>query len=554
MTSRSTVSGLCAWLLVQACAPAGPPADTSRRQTLVIGVAADVGTLNPLAAGANQDVIQPMTLPTVESGFDCGPTGAPGYARAWSWNESGTVLTMELREDLSWEDGVPVTVDDLVFTFDVLADPQVASPWMSLVEHLAPDGRPRVLDATHVAWEFTHPYDRATQLAHVGEVSLLPKHRLGGVDRAALLGDAHGSTYLSYGPFRVAEWRKGESLALEPNPTYRGPHPAKLRRVVWRVIPDYSTRVAALESGELDLVDGVRLEDAERLRTSRPELRWERRTGRAVDYVTWNLSHPLLRDRDVRRALAMATDVPGLIARLHTGASGEVVAQRSVGTLSPALCAAYADHIAPIAFDVDGAKALLAGAGFADADGDGVVERGAERLVLELLVNSDNVRMNEVALVLQQAWKAVGAAVEIQRAPKAALYERLMKRDYTAAIGAWNAALFVDPSSQWECDTPARPRPFNFPGYCEPAVDALISRGMSLTDPAQAAPVWKELQARIYEDQPYLFLYWMDELVAVDPRFANTSIDVLSPVGRLYAWTVDPVAAAEPSPGRRPGE
>ncbi|MBX2799912.1 MAG: hypothetical protein KTR31_19690 [Myxococcales bacterium] len=65
-------------------------------------------------------------------------------------------------------------------------------------------------------------------------------------------------------------------------------------------------------------------------------------------------------------------------------------------------------------------------------------------------------------------------------------------------------------------------------------MDALIAQGLSLPDPAASAPIWREVQARIHEQQPYLFLYWMDELVGVHERFENARVNPLSAYDRLH--------------------
>ena len=69
-------------------------------------------------------------------------------------------------------------------------------------------------------------------------------------------------------------------------------------------------------------------------------------------------------------------------------------------------------------------------------------------------------------------------------------------------------------------------------------MDALIDQGLNTPDPVEAAPIWKELQAKIYDDQPYLFLWWNDEIVAVHERFENTDVNVLSSLHNLHNWSV----------------
>ncbi len=110
----------------------------------------------------------------------------------------------------------------------------------------------------------------------------------------------------------------------------------------------------------------------------------------------------------------------------------------------------------------------------------------------------------------------------------------LRRNRFEAALAGWSAALFVDPSPLWSCSTSSSPQPFNFTQFCDPEVDALIAQGLSLPDPAASAPIWREVQARIHEQQPYLFLYWMDELVGVHERFENARVNPLSAYDRLH--------------------
>jgi peptide/nickel transport system substrate-binding protein len=98
----------------------------------------------------------------------------------------------------------------------------------------------------------------------------------------------------------------------------------------------------------------------------------------------------------------------------------------------------------------------------------------------------------------------------------------------------------VDPSSIWGADTPEKRNEFNFTSYNNPEVDALIKKGLATPNPAEAAPIWREMQAKIYEDQPYMFLWWMDEIIAINNRFEDYEINLLSPLNNLQRWKVQP--------------
>ena len=143
-------------------------------------------------------------------------------------------------------------------------------------------------------------------------------------------------------------------------------------------------------------------------------------------------------------------------------------------------------------------------------------------------------------MLIQAQLKDVGVDVQLEQLESNTFFDNLRKREYEAALSGWAGALFVDPSPMWSCDKPGNPNEFNFTGYCNPEVDALIDQGLNTPNPKDAAPIWKDVQAKVYEDQPYLFLWWMDEIVGVHNRFENTTIDVLSTLNRLHEWEVPP--------------
>jgi peptide/nickel transport system substrate-binding protein len=519
----------------------GPAANAETRDALVVGSQADAGMLLPVVYEAATDavVLEALSFPIIDTEFDCSLKKMPGLAKSWAWNEDGTVLSMELRDDVKWEDGKPVTAEDIKFTYDLIADPTVASPRISNIERLEPDGRPKIIDPTHIEWHFTQAYDRDTQMSHVS-LGVVPKHVWEGADRATLRGNDKIKQPLSFGPWRLAKWDQGESLVLEPNPNFSGPefYRPNLNRVIFRVLPEYSTRLIELESGGIDLMEQVLVADADRLREEHPELKLVRRGWRSSDYIGWNLSNDLFKDLKVRQAMAMATNVDSMIEKLLTSKSGESYGRRSIGTVTPALCGVHNDDVTPLPFALDKAKALLAEAGWKDSDGDGVLDKDGKKFAFTLLTNTGNKRRGDAAVLFQDQMKQLGVAVEIQKSESHQFFERMRKKDYEAALAGWSAALFVDPSTIWHCDTADKKYEFNFTGYCNPEVDKLIEQGLATPNPKDAAPIWKDVQAKIYADQPYLFLWWQDEIVAVHERFDNATIDVLSAINRLQEWEV----------------
>lgn len=536
--------------------PAPPPAPSRSANrpadTLVVAWPMDFRSLLVVVQESNEDaeISAQLTWDPVRAKFEgCQLHAEPGWASEWSFSEDGRTLSLTIPEGLKWEDGKPVTVQDLALAFELAGDPQTTSPRFSTVDKMVPGKRPFILDPTHVQFEYKGPSDQDMMLFSISSLPAVPTHALGGADRATLRAHPLSSQPLSTGPWRLAAHEPGQRIVLEPNPAFTGPAEMKpkLERVIFRIIPDYQSRVLALEAGEVDHVRNLQVADAERIAKTYPDIGLHRRGWRAVEFVMWNQSRALFQDKDVRTALALATDVDAMIASQLTTSAGESYAKRAVGNITPELCETVPDNVTPLPFDLPRAKALMAKAGWTDTNGDGVLDRGGEKFQFTLGTNAGNQRRAAVSVMMQANLKELGVVVDLEPLDANTLGANLRGHDFDAVLMGWAGGLFVDPSSTWKCSTPEHPVTFNYGSFCHEEIDALIDRGMATPKFSDAAPIWKEMQAKIYEDQPMLFLYWMDEIVAVDKRVENVSVDLISSLSHLHEWDVPGVAPA-PSP------
>ena len=515
--------------------------DDGQRGMLVVASATDIHSLVSVVSTHATDrfVFENLFYPTVDYQFDCELKHEPGLATEWSWSEDGKTLSMTLRDDIKYDDGTPITADDIAFTYELVNDPKVASPRISHIERLDKAAMPKVVDPTHIEWHFTEAYDRSTQLSHVN-LHVVPRHVFGEADRATLKGHDRARNPPVSGPWKILEHKPNERYVLAPNEGFTGPEEMKpkLKRVLFKFAPEYQTRLLQLKSGEVDLMESIQISDVDDLRKNHPEIKLVRRGYRSMDYLAWNLKDPLFEDVEVRRALAHAANIPFMMDKLLKSKDGELFAKQAVGTITPELCAVVADDVPLLQHDVDKAKALLAEAGWKDTDGDGILDKGGKKFSFTLITNRENQRRMESAVLLQQAFGEVGVDMQINTLEFGTMTDLLKQRKFQAVIGGWSAGLFVDPGTLWHSDTEERKYEFNYPSYSNAEVDALIDKGMSTPDIAEATPIWQEMQAKIYEDQPYLFLWWRDEIVGVHERFENAQINVASPYYRLHDWEV----------------
>ncbi len=530
------------------------------QDTLVIGFQSDADILMSVVyqSASDSHVMSAIFADTYNASMDCELTYEPYLADSWEFSEDGTQIEMKLRDDLEWADGKPITAHDVAFTYELIRDPNVASPRLTYTEYMAADS-PQVVSDFKLLWTFTRAYDQITMTAHTG-MAPVPKHRLTDADRSTLRGHPLVREPLFSGPFKIDQWLPNEKIVLVPNEKFTGPEhmKARLKRVILKILPEYATRLVELENGSTDVMEAILVADADRLRREHPEIELYRRGWRSMDYVAWNhfdpvdykakkahprndqdwkpvKPHPVFRDNALRRALAKAVNVDKLIADLLTSETGEVYARRSVSTITPALCNVHDNDIQPIGFDPQAAKAELEAAGWVDTNGDGYREKDGEPLAWTLMTNSGNARRAKGAIIIQALLKDIGARIEIETVESNTFFERLRKKDYESALSGWSAGLFVDMSTMWKSGEAYE---FNFPSYTNPEVDALIDQALAEPDPAKNSLLWKQVQAQIYEDQPYMFLYWMDEIVGVNSRFKDAKVDILSPFHELSTWWV----------------
>lgn len=540
------------------CAGAPSGADGAVRDTLVIAQPSDAHDLLSVVYQSPFDgnLLANLNLPLLDTDFDCELEFKPALAKSWTFSEDGRSIRMELDESLTWEDGAPVTAEDVRFTYALIADPDVRSPMLDRVSSLTPKGRPKVIGPSTIEWVFERAYDRTAMLALVSRLPPVPQHLLASktVARSKLREHPlNAQSPIGDGPWKVAEWTRNQRIVLVPNDHFTGPDELrpKLAAVRFEVIPEYEARIAALKAGEVDLVEGVLVSDADVLSADHPEVQLHRRGWRSMEYVAWNSLDPkapgasrLFADPEVRRALSMAIDSDALIRELLTSpATGEVYGRPAIGTITPALCGMHNDTIRRLPFSPDDARARLGELGWADTNNDGWLDKDGEAFRFTLITNAATPRRTLAAALVKEHLAAVGIDVQVEQIEATTFFERLRARDFEAALSSWTASLYADPSAIWAEDSE-----FNLTSYRNPRVSELLDQGLREADPTRVAPIWKELQAVIYEDQPYTFLYWADETVAVNDRFLDTTVDLLGAWRNLHRWQVPPERVKRATP------
>ena len=448
-------------------------------------------------------------------------------ARSWEFvGPDSASLRFHLDTRKKWSDGQPVVAEDVRWTYQMLKDTVVGSPQQDHAEHI--DSVTVENDST-VTMHFDRRYPEMLYYAGVG---IAPSHVFRGVAPADLR--AHPAlldpTKLpTSGPFRIGEWRKGDRVTLVPNP-YFSPKP-RLDRIVIRVIPEATTRLTELMTGNIDFMRPIPFDQVPHVRSQAPNVRFEVEAKRFYDYIGYNpKTFAPFADPEIRRALGMAVDAQGLIRALQM----EGHAVPAGAPYSPIFKDLYDPRtMPPLAYDPAGARRMLESKGWRDTNGDGVLDKDGRPFRFTLATNSGNTRRADVTQIVQQQWKQIGVDAQIQLVESNTFFDALRKKDFQAVVAGWSVALSPDLTTLWGKDSP-----FNFVTYDDPQTFALFDQAKAQTTEARANELWRQSAARIAQAQPYTFLYFQDQLDGVNNRLRGMKVDTYGAYQNTWEWWI----------------
>ena len=436
--------------------------------------------------------------------------------------EHNPVLTFFVRPGVKWHDGVPLTAEDVKFTFEALVDPKNASPRASSYD---PIKSVEVLDPLTARITYKRLYAPAII---DWTMELIPKHLL---DDAALAREATArhiageaqkaftmrqSEYsrkpIGTGPYLFTEWRPDQYIHLTKNPHYWGT-PPEYRELYYRVIPDYLTMELEFQAGALDKYDALP-HQAARYRAD-PEYHVVSSREGYYAYIGYNQRRPLFQDVRVRKALGMAIDVNSIIQYVLYGEG-----KRSAGPYysnTP-----YADpNLKPLPFDPQGALALLAEVGW-KKNARGMLEKDGKPLEFTLVTNNGNPQRKAIMTIAQEAWRKLGIDCKIQAFEWTVFLEDFVEHNnFDAVVLAWGGGdINPDKYAIWH-SSQTHDYELNHAGYQNAKADDLIARIRVEYDPEKQVQLTRELDRTIAADQPYTFLYEPLRPIVLDKRIVR---------------------------------
>ena len=538
---RCLAALLAAGVLCLAGCRREPASDTRSRTTgphrggtVVTGWTSEPGGVNELIVPSSQptnEMLFRIFLHLVEeqSDFDQHPpTFAPQLARSYDWSADHKLLTFHLRDDVVWSDGVPVTADDVRWTWqaqihpDVVWDNANSKQWITDVE---------VVDPHTVRFHFSRVYFK--QLLDANEGVILPKHAWEKLPFSEWRksADWFKQHLVVNGPFTIASWQPGQQLVLQRNDRYYEKGLPRLDRVVMRLIPNQAAGLNQLLNGELDFVPQIAPGDVLRAKAA-PQIQLIALWFNIYVAVGWNNENPLFRDPEVRRALTLGIDRQTIVDTL-LGPYGRVADSPVVQMVW-----AHDDSIKPWPYDPAEARRILAAKGWKDTNGDGVLDRGGKPFSFELITNSGNQLRTDATVMIQDQLKKIG----VQATPRQVEFNTLasLTNDgkFAAAMIGFTMDTSLDMRSNYHSQSIGDGA--NYVRYRNPEMDRLVEQAASQPDVLAAKPYLDQIQQLAHREQPVTFLWESQRLTGVNKRVKDVRPTLTFSFFNLKEWWVEP--------------
>ena len=473
----------------------GPDEEEPRRY--VEAIVGSPARINPVFAYGN-DVDRDIASLVFSGLTRLGPDGEilPDLAESWGVSPDGRTYTFHLRPDVYWQSGVPFSAADVMFTYGLLADPNLpGDPGQADLWRQVKCSAPGELT---VRCQLPEPFSPFLSFTTIG---ILPKHMLEGAAAASLPDHPFNQAPVGTGPFRVVQIDQSHAI-LKANAAYHLDLP-QLDEIELRFYPDTATAAAALARREVQgllLGPGASQIDFDTL-TSREGLKAYTANGTACTVLYLNNAVPPLNDRRVRSAIAQSIDVDALIDNLLEG--------RAVRANSPVVPGtwAYNPELKPYPRDLKAARALLEEAGWLLPQESQIRQREGMELRISLMTDRDPWR-NALAQEVAQQLAKVGIAVSVTLQDSTTLvWDFLIPRQYQTAIFGWDPGPDPDPYPAWH-SSQITGNGRNLAAYLNDEADVLLEEARRTTDMDRRQALYYTFQQIFHDDVPSLLLYY----------------------------------------------
>lgn len=449
----------------------------------------DIRDLNPhLYAGEMyaQSILYDTLVSITEDGYEgC-------LAESWTISEDGKTYTFKIREGVTFSDGTVCDANAILANFNAIIENKERHTWLEMMNLLvgvsAPDNHTFVIELSEAY------YPMLTELGCIRPFAMIsPNCMIDGSTKDGVEG------YIGTGPYILTDFVTDEYAVFERNENYCGELP-EIEKITVKVIPDNQTRIMALESGEIDLIFGKNMLDADAISqyVESDEFEVALSDPTSTRHIVLNTTNDILNDTLVRQALQHATNREAISEGIFYGL--EEPANTLYATTVP-----YCDiDLEPYEYSADTASAMLEEAGWTMGS-DGVREKDGKKLELDLLYNSDSVTEKTISEYLQSEYLKLGISLNIHGEEEQSYRDNMkagnfdmvfnicwgMPYDPQSSLAAMRAPVYGDYAAQL--------------GLADKEeIDQAITSILTTTDETERQELYEFVLTRLHEDAVYI--------------------------------------------------
>ena len=430
----------------------------------------------------------------------------PGLATDWEVAEDNTSITLTLREDVTFHDGTPFNAEAVKFTLDTIVDPATGS--QGAIDILGPYAGSEVLGEYQIRIDYDRPFPNAAQSLSENELSPVSPTAVEELGNGGFAQSPVGT-----GPFRFVQWDQGSQVVLERNQDYAwapefydNSGPSQVARITHRFIPNAGTRVAALESGEVDIIDLTPPLDMRRLGDSGE---YSTVTGIASGVpfsVMFNTSRGPLQDIAVRKAFFHAVDRERLSENLFFG-----LADAAYGPISSSTPGYWPGVEEYYPYDPDEANRLLEEAGWT-MGADGIREKDGQKLQ----IYDPTLLEPETSVALQAELRKVGIDLLVENVTKARQDELILANEYDMGGIRWvynSPTVLAIPFTSGNIPEPGVFK-FNWMRWDNPDFDAKLEEAAMASSEEEMMQAYADAQRMIMDDAIFMAIHDQVQTIA----------------------------------------
>lgn len=435
----------------------------------------------------------------------------PLIAEGYTISKDGLTYEYKIRKGIKWHDGKDLTANDIKFTFEAIVDPGNKYNTAHIKPYFENIKSAEVLDDYTIKFQVKSAYHG--NFFNVSTMQIVPKHVY--ENPSAKKDKELNRTMIGSGPYMFGEWQRGKFLRLIRNndwfgfklPHLKGIH--NFEQILVRFIGDSNAEIIRLEKGDLDMV-ALGPEEYEK-KTTGPKwgkelikVAFENSAPRGYAFVGMSMKSPIFKDLAARKAFAMLFNRDLMIEKFLFGYS-----EKATGPVY--LKSPYANKdIKPIEFNPQEALALLRKNGWADTDGDLILDKviDGKKTKFSVSILEPLKDFEKYLTIVKEDAKKIGVDVGIKIVEWNTFVKKLDERDFDAVRLAWSPgdSLDWDPKQIWHSDS-IKNEGSNFIQYSNAEADKLIEEARAEMDDDKRKVILKKLYKIIADDVPYVFLF-----------------------------------------------